>query len=393
MSSKFKILITQLFLIFIPLSQSFAFVDSTAVSKKSTEKKPMFRDSTGGAIDISNFLNTATGFMPVPIIVTQPAIGYGGGLAMVFIHRSKKHFNTKVPPSISGAMGLGTQNKTWATGLFHFHVWGADRLRYLGGAGLANVNIKYYGNNNAFLDENPVQMNLDAWGIVQRLQVRLGKTRLFAGLSYIYVNMDASVDTLPGKPIINEILNRINVQSTISMIQPMFNLDSRNNIFTPTKGMNTGLIFTYNATWLGGSSNFYQPNPYFLGYFPISKKVYSSWRFDGQFMLGDAPIYALPYVNLRGVPAMRYQSDNTMLVEMQWRYNFYRRWSIDAFTGTGKAFSSFDQFDSATWVYNYGAGFRYEIASEYGLLTGIDFASSNEGNFAFYIVVGSAWNK
>jgi len=350
-------------------------------------------DSLTGAFDMSEWINQAAGFVPIPIIVTQPAVGYGGGLAMVFIHRPKKTYDVKVPPSITGAVGLGTMNKTWAAGGFHFHVWGPDRLRYLGGAGVANININYYGNNNAYLDENPVEMNLKAWGILQRLQVRLGKTKLFAGLSYAYVSMEASVDTFPDKPIINEILSRINKASVISMIQPMFNLDSRDNIFTPTKGMNTGITFTYNATWLGGSSNFYEPDVYFLGYAPLSKKLFSSWRFDGQFIMGDPPIYALPYIDLRGVPAMRYQSDNTMLVEMQWRYNFFRRWSVDAFTGTGKAFKTFSDFSEATWVYNYGAGFRYEIASEYGILAGLDFASSNEGNFAFYIVFGSAWNK
>lgn len=377
-------------LLVIPFSLS---SQDTLETKLRKERYYLLHDSITGAFDMSNFLNHAVGFMPLPIIITEPAVGIGGGLALVFIHRPKDKFAGKAPPSISGALGFGTQNKTWAAGGFHFHVWGPDRIRYLGGAGIANINIKYYGNNNAYLNENPIQMNLSAWGIVQRLQVRLGKTRLFAGLSYAYVDMNASIDTLPGRPLINEILKRINIESTISMIQPIINLDNRNNIFTPTKGINTGISFTYNASWLGASSDFYKPNLYFLGYFPVSKKVFSSWRFDGQFISGDPPLYALPFIDLRGVPALRYQSDNTMLVEMQWRYNFYKRWSVDAFTGTGKAFTSFSEINEAAWVYNYGAGFRYEIASAYGILAGLDFASSTSGDFAFYIVFGSAWSR
>jgi hypothetical protein len=110
-------------------------------------------------------------------------------------------------------------------------------------------------------------------------------------------------------------------------------------------------------------------------------------------MLGDAPLYALPFIQLRGVPAMRYQSDNTMLVETEWRFATRSRWSFDVFTGTGKAFISFDSFGSSQWVYNYGAGFRYELARAIGMHTGMDFAWSNEGEFAFYFIVGTAWQK
>jgi outer membrane translocation and assembly module TamA len=82
-----------------------------------------------------------------------------------------------------------------------------------------------------------------------------------------------------------------------------------------------------------------------------------------------------------------------MLVETEWRFVAYKRWSVDAFTGTGKAFTSFEEFGPATWVYNYGFGVRYELAKKYGMNVGIDFAWSNNKEFAFYIIVGTAWNK
>ena len=82
-----------------------------------------------------------------------------------------------------------------------------------------------------------------------------------------------------------------------------------------------------------------------------------------------------------------------MLVETQWDFKVYKRWSLDVFTGTGKAFTSFSEFGPATWVYNYGVGFRYEIARALGIHAGLDFAWSNNGEFAFYVIFGSAWNK
>jgi hypothetical protein len=357
------------------------------------KKKYSFKDSVDGAFDISDFLISPEGFMPVPIIITEPAIGYGGGMAALFLQQQKKKYNVHVPPNISGIGGFGTSNKTWGIGAFHFHVFGPDKVRTLSIVAKPDINIDYYGNNNEYLSENPVEFNLSSWLVAQRVNVRVKTSNLFVGGAYMFFRGTTTFDPIDNKPIISDLLSKLDGTTTMSMLKPMINLDSRNNIFTPTKGMNTGLIFTYNATWLGADDNYYLINPYFLGYKPLSKKVFSGFRMDSQFLLGDAPFYAEPYIQMRGVPALKYQSNNTILVDTQFNFKVYKRWSIDTFVGTGKAFKSFETFGSAIWVYSYGFGFRYEIASLFGIDAGMDFAWSNDGDFGFSIVFGSAWNK
>jgi hypothetical protein len=368
-------------------------VDSIKIKAESESKKFSFRDPVDGAIDLSDYILKRHGFLFIPFIITEPAIGYGGGGAVLFFQQQKEKYGVKVPPNISGVVGMGTQNGTWLGGLFHFHVFGPDKIRYLGGFGKPYININYYGNNNDYLDEHPVELNMSALALVQRVQVRVAKTNLFVGGSYVFYTTTNTVDSVAGKPVINEFLEDLRGESTLSMLQPMINWDSRNNIFTPLYGINTGLIFSYNAIWLGADVDFYKLNTYFLGYEPLSTKIFTGWRFDASFMLGDAPLYALPYIQLRGVPAMRHQSDNTMLVETEWRYAIYKRWSIDVFTGAGKAFTSFDSFSKADWVQNYGGGFRYELARVLGMHSGMDFAWSNDKDFAFYFIFGTAWLK
>lgn len=387
-----KVIILIVFLIVV--AQPSIYCQTNHNEKEQPEKKKTsLRDPQTGAIDISDLIYNAKGFIPIPIIVTEPAVGYGGGLAVLYLQPQIKKYDRYVPPNIYGVAGLATQNKTWLAGMLGFYVWGPDRVRYLGVVAKPYVNINYYGNNNEYLSENPVQFNLNSWTVIQRAQVRIKDSELFLGGSYVYFTTENTADTLPDKPIINKILQKLNGKSTLSMLQAIVNWDSRNTIFTPTKGFNTGLKFSYNATWLGGDENFYKLNPYFLGYQPISKKVFSGWRFDASFMFGDSPLYALPFVEMRGVPVMKYQSDNTMVVETEWRFVVYKRWSVDVFTGLGKAFETFNTFGDATLVYNYGLGFRYLIAEKFGMDMGLDFAWSNNGDFAFYIIVGSAWNK
>ncbi len=116
--------------------------------------------------------------MPVPFIITEPAVGYGGGAALLFFHPHKKKYDVKVPPNITGVAGLGTENGTWAAGVFHFHVFGPDKVRSITALGKPVVHIKYYGNNNEYLDKNPVQLKIDAWAAIQRVQVRIGTSNL-----------------------------------------------------------------------------------------------------------------------------------------------------------------------------------------------------------------------
>src|SRR5688572_16487273 len=51
------------------------------------EQNP-FIDPEDGAVDLSSWLLDRKGFLPVPIIITEPAVGYGGGLALMFINES-----------------------------------------------------------------------------------------------------------------------------------------------------------------------------------------------------------------------------------------------------------------------------------------------------------------
>ena len=70
---------------------SFVFLSGTSLCAQSF--KDMFISKDDGAVDMSEFLNSNTGFLPVPIIVTEPAVGFGGGLALAYFHKNKKAEN------------------------------------------------------------------------------------------------------------------------------------------------------------------------------------------------------------------------------------------------------------------------------------------------------------
>ncbi len=362
--------------------------DSTSIEPKS---KISFRDPVDNAFDMSSFLLEHHGLLPVPTIITEPALGYGGGGALVYFHTRKKQYDTYVAPDLSGILGMGTENGTWGVGAFHMHTFGEDRVRTLALVVKPDISYKYYGNNSAILSKYPVTVNLDSWYIMMRAKVRVATTKFFVGATYSYFRSDITLDTIPRNTIVNDLIKRLNVNSVRSTLEPTIVYDNRDNVFTPTRGINAELSLSYSAEWLGSDDNYKVFNTNFYAYQPVSEKLFSGFRFQGSYLLGDAPFYAYPYINLRGIPLMRYQSDNTVVAETEWRYNVYKRLSVLAFTGAGKAFPTASEFNDADWAYTIGTGFRYQIARLLGIHMGTDFAWGNGEDFAFYVVFGSSW--
>ena len=47
-----------------------------------------FRDPEDGRLDMSDWLLNRKGFLPIPILITEPALGYGAGLFVAFFSQS-----------------------------------------------------------------------------------------------------------------------------------------------------------------------------------------------------------------------------------------------------------------------------------------------------------------
>ena len=116
--------------------------DSISQKKK---KKLSFKDHEDGAFDLSQFLLEANGVLPVFIPITEPAVGYGAGAALLYFHKRKKKYDSYVPPSVSGVAGVYTENKTWGVGALHRQIFGENRVRTVTAVLKADLRIKYYG--------------------------------------------------------------------------------------------------------------------------------------------------------------------------------------------------------------------------------------------------------
>ncbi len=377
MSNNIKLFTSRVFLILL------SFLFSTLLTF-SQSKMSVFRDSTDNAIDISNWLLQKKGFLPVPMVITEPALGFGAAAAIMFFHSS--YMESEGPPSVSGLFGGGTDNGTWGLGGFHAGFWKDDNIRYLGALFKVDVNIKYYG-PGLILDDG-IKMNMDSWFLLQQLKFRIASSDFFIGGKYIYVNTDNVFDLpidIPG-------FNGIHVDNNLSELSLLLDYDIRNNVFTPTKGMFAYLNTTYSDTWLGGEALYGRLEAGFIGFMPMSKVLNLGIRYDSRHAFGDTPFWAKPFADMRGVPLMKYQNNHVQLFEAEFTANVYKRWYLKAFTGMANAYENIELFSKGKSVRNVGTGFRYQLARLLGLRMGMDFAWSND-DFGFYIVAGHAWMR
>ena len=106
----------------------------------------------------------------------------------------------------------------------------------------------------------------------------------------------------------------------------------------------------------------------------------------------DPPFYLMPSINLRGIPAARYQGKTTLVVETEQRFDLDGRWSVLGFAGYGKTISPDESLFESQDVYSVGTGFRYLLARAFKVRTGIDVAWGPD-SFGWYIVFGHNWNR
>ena len=357
-----------------------------------------FTDPEDGMFDVSHWLAEKKGFFPVPIIVTEPAVGYGAGAALVFLHdplagrvpdgetfdpQSTDAEGKLIPPSVSALFGMYTENDTWMAGGAHMGVWKNDNIRYTGALATGSINIKFY--RNILGQDLTVDTTIEPDILYQGLKFRLAGSKFFAGASYLLMDTSNKIGFTSIDPSFKN-------SSRDAAIIFSLEYDSRNTIFTPTDGISSSIEATLFSEAVGSDTDFEKYKAKIYYFTPLSKTFVLGLRGDIQTISGsdrDIPFYMYPFVSLRGIPVMRYQGETVGVAEAELGWNLTSRWSVLGFAGAGRTTSIADN-DKITTVYSKGVGLRYFIARRFGAHVGFDIARGPEDT-AFYLQFGHAW--
>jgi hypothetical protein len=347
--------------------------------------------SKDGWLDISGFLDEAYGFVPIVSPITEPAVGYGLAGGLIFVDKTREHAEPGYwRPNLTTVGGLGTENGTWGAFAADSRYWLNDRLHTKAGAITASVNLDFYGvGQSDILRNHPLSYNLRPKGGFFQGQYRIADSRVWAGLGYVAAVTDVSFETYAGDSRLPQFQNVSRVGGALVSLT----FDSRDNIFTPLKGTYLEASGGLFSPALGSDHAFQRVTLTALQYLILSPDVFFGVNAGGAMSFGDdVPFYLRPYIQLRGVEAMRYQGSDVAQTEVELRWQFWQRFSLVGFGGWGAAWNDSWRLDNKITVTSGGVGFRYEIAKRYGLHMGIDVAWGPDKPI-LYVQFGSAWAR
>ena len=351
------------------------------------------KDSLDGAFDLSDYIIYAHGFIVVPTVITEPALGgIGGAVVPIFLKKrppvidenGKKRF---INPDITGGIGMYTGNKSWMAGAFRSATLVKPRILYRVMAGYGDMNLSFYENNLPNGKDQEFKLNFRSTVFYTQWLKQFRNAKWSAGPQYLFLN---SKINLPDINIPPPFVQPGDIKSTVSQLGAAIQFDGRDNIFTPDKGIRLQSDFFWSDDAIGSDYDAWRVNLSAIGYYPLTKKLIGGLRIEGEQAFGSPPFYLRPGINLRGIPAARYQGKTSIVTEGELRWDLYRRWSLMGFGGVASAFNDWDKAFAKPVVYSYGTGFRYLVARKFKLRMGVDVAKGPE-DWAYYIVFGSNW--
>ncbi|MFC2144395.1 hypothetical protein ACFLQM_01775 [Acidobacteriota bacterium] len=338
-------------------------------------------------------------FIPVPIFITEPAIGYGFGAAVGYFHGRKGDGAAAVtpgltarnaedlaprkrrPPNISGIAAAYTERGSWGVGVGHSASWRDDRIRYFGGVGYANLDAEFW-----FFDL-PFDGILAGMIVVQDLTFRVGTSDFFLGGKLTYMNTDVEVKLgLEQLPIT---IADGRVEDLGLGVHAFY--EGRDNKMTPNFGQFVELLAEQHFESRIGDYDYQRLGFEVQSFHPIAhRRFVLGLRLKIDAAFGDPPFWGYPWISLRGVSALRYQNDLAGSLEAELRWNLFERWAVVVFGGGGATTGDALLFVDQGGIYAGGIGGRYLFRPQDSLWIGLDLASGPD-NGVFYVQVGHAW--
>ncbi|CDT34396.1 BamA/TamA family outer membrane protein [Vibrio coralliirubri] len=371
-----------------------------------------FFDAVDDQFDMGHHIaENAVGFLPVPVLITEPAVGYGGGLVGVFMHETDEQKQQRkqaalnaidggaqlVPGAITVLGAAGTENGSWVAFVGHRHTWLNDTIRYTGGVGAGQMNLSIYKDlslelpNNKSTDIQPLEFSTETRGVVlqQGVQFRVADTPLMLGVKQFVSYTEITSDSQIVDKLMEYTLGQTIVTSGLGLTA---DYDTRNNLFYPTSGYQFSADYMVYDEKLGSDQAYRKLDVEGEVYVPLATQWtlafaanYQNFQSDELFLSPTTQ----PYIQLRGVSSYRYQGDEITTLQSQVVFDIDDRWNVSGFYGYGQAKEEVELSQDQT-VGAYGVGFRYQIARRYGLRIGMDLARSDDEN-AFYISLGSGF--
>lgn len=323
-------------------------------------------------------------FAGVPIPGYSDVLGANLGLVAMAYYKMDRT-DDELPPSATGVFGFYSANNSWMGGVFQkFHL-DHDNWRITAAFGTGSVKYQF---NPAAVNPGFPDMFLDyttGTGFVFAQGSRRTYDHLYLGLAA--VSWTAKVKLEP------DLIETEDERYT----GPGFvgEWDGRNHIMYPTGGFVANARFILYDDAFGSDNNFQNLSLSLSGYQSVADTTHVlAGRLLSDAAHGDVPFSGQTIVNgnrnLRGYSNGRHRADKLLMMEAEWRWNFWRRWGAVAFAGLAWSADELDEMSLGETLPASGLGLRFRLIETFKINARVDYAWG-QNDQALYISVGEAY--
>ncbi len=307
----------------------------------------------------------------LPVLYFTPETNFAfGGLVNANFYLQDTTFR----PSFALIGGAYTLNKQILAYLpFEFN-WGENRHIFGGELGYYRYFYNYYGIGPDASDDLEIYT-------VNFPRFILNYAHRFYGFNYLGVNYrfdNYAIQELdPEGSLLNDDIPGA-AGSRISMFGISYAYDTRNNLYNPSKGWFFSLRAEFNKKFSGSDFNYQRLIFDASHYMKVNPKGIVALNLYGGTMRGEAPFQELLLYGgprkARGYFEGRFRDKNLLLFQVEYRYNFYKRFGLVVFGTLGNVSPRFFELELLSPKYNYGLGLRYMINTADLLNIRLDYA-------------------
>ncbi|HLZ89620.1 MAG TPA: BamA/TamA family outer membrane protein [Puia sp.] len=174
-----------------------------------------------------------------------------------------------------------------------------------------------------------------------------------------------------------------------------FTYDTRNNAFSPDKGVMLQFYFDHFSPLFGSD---YQYTNYVVDlrrFLRIYKQQVLAIQAFGSFNSGEVPLRSLAYLGgantMRGYYAGRYRDKNAAVIQAEYRVPLFWRIGAVGFGDIGNVGPEVKDIDFHHFKYSYGGGLRVALNQKEKLNLRLDYGIAKGSSQGFYLQIGEAF--
>jgi outer membrane protein assembly factor BamA len=234
--------------------------------------------------------------------------------------------------------------------------------------------FNYFGIGNNF----PVDYIEKFDAILPRLRINALqqiKPSMYIGIRYVFDDFSISLrDTTASlandRPIGYD-------GGRVSGLGILFNYDSRDNIFFPSKGILLETMIYGESAITGSNFEYTRLSVDFSKYFPIRQKHVLALNAFAASLSPKVPFHQMAMLGgakeLRGYFEGKYRDNSVGVLQAEYRFPLFWRFGIVAFGGYGVVGNKITNLDFKHLRYNYGTGLRFQLDSKQKINLRLDY--------------------